>query len=330
MLLLTIKKEPWFYGNQVGEVLEYINANEAIFTHVDIRDVKKFAELKKFIIEIPKNAQPTTIYINRSGLYSLVLSSKMPKAREFKYWVTSKVLPSVDTYGFYILREKYTEKLDKLKKLTRQVKVLRKNQKKNVYSKKGVMYILRPSSEPNKKFKKLGFSNKFNSRLNTYNTSVPDDMEILFMVEVNDPESVEKCVKNIMIPYIYRDRKEFYEASTKKIKDVILQCNKCIQGELMCNKCNACSNKMNRINFMEEHMLDTHEEDIENGTNYVVMVANEDQYGGNFIKEDYAYIKTKLKNCDDALCRFRFDVTNEELYYDKINMILSGELKKNK
>ena len=84
----------WFVAKDVAGILEYSNKNDAIRTHVDEED-KGVAKC-----DTPGGKQKMTI-INESGMYSLVLSSKMPKAKEFKRWVTSEVLPSIRKHGIY-------------------------------------------------------------------------------------------------------------------------------------------------------------------------------------------------------------------------------------
>lgn len=95
---VTIYDEPWFVGKDVAHVLGYKNPQEAIRTHVDPDD--------KGVSEIltPGGKQPIPI-INESGLYSLILSSKLPGAKKFKHWVTSEVLPSIRKHGAYMTQE---------------------------------------------------------------------------------------------------------------------------------------------------------------------------------------------------------------------------------
>lgn len=92
---LTIEGEPYFVGKDVAEVLGYSNSRKAIADHVDSEDkgVTKCYTLG--------GTQQTTI-INESGLYSLILSSKLPDAKKFKHWVTSKVLPTIRKHGAYM------------------------------------------------------------------------------------------------------------------------------------------------------------------------------------------------------------------------------------
>lgn len=92
----TINGEPWFIGKDVAEILGYAKARNAISAHVDEED-KKDAPIQGNL----GGVQQMTV-INESGLYSLILQSKMPKAKQFKRWVTSEVLPSIRKNGGYI------------------------------------------------------------------------------------------------------------------------------------------------------------------------------------------------------------------------------------
>jgi anti-repressor protein len=91
---VTIDGEPWFVGKDVADILEYQNGSRDINRHVDEEDKTK-------IMLFDGNQNKETIVINESGLYSLILSSKMPKAKQFKRWVTSDVLPSIRKHGAY-------------------------------------------------------------------------------------------------------------------------------------------------------------------------------------------------------------------------------------
>lgn len=94
--VLSIDNEPWFIGRDVAEVLGYSNTRDAISKHVDEED-KGVAKC-----DTPSGAQQMTI-INESGMYSLILSSKLPSAKKFKRWVTSEVLPAIRKTGSYNL-----------------------------------------------------------------------------------------------------------------------------------------------------------------------------------------------------------------------------------
>lgn len=87
----------WFVGKDVAEALGYSKSRNAIAAHVDEED-KTHAPIQGGC----STGVQDTIVINESGLYSLILSSKLPSAKEFKHWVTSEVLPSIRKNGAYI------------------------------------------------------------------------------------------------------------------------------------------------------------------------------------------------------------------------------------
>lgn len=94
---VTINDEPWLVGKDVAQALGYQNPQKALRDHVD-DDEKTVNE--SFTV----NGTPA-ILINESGMYSLILSSKLPGAKEFKRWVTSEVLPSIRKHGAYMTPE---------------------------------------------------------------------------------------------------------------------------------------------------------------------------------------------------------------------------------
>ena len=95
---IAINGEPWFVGKDVAERLGYTDTAQAVRKHIDDED--------KGVVDLttPGGIQRATI-INESGLYSLVLSSKLPRAKAFKRWITSEVIPSIRKRGMYATAE---------------------------------------------------------------------------------------------------------------------------------------------------------------------------------------------------------------------------------
>lgn len=98
---LEINDEPCFVGKDAASILGYSNTRKAIQDHVDPEDKKDGVTIRD---SIGRNQKP--MIINESGLYSLILSSKMPNAKKFKHWVTSKVLPAIRKHGTYMTDRK--------------------------------------------------------------------------------------------------------------------------------------------------------------------------------------------------------------------------------
>lgn len=103
---VTIDDEPYFVGKDIATILGYSNTRDALAKHVDIEDKNTVA-----IHDGITRGNPNQTVINESGLYSLILSSKLPQAKEFKHWVTSEVLPTIRKHGAYMTPAKIKEVL---------------------------------------------------------------------------------------------------------------------------------------------------------------------------------------------------------------------------
>lgn len=95
---VEIDGTPWLVGKDVAAALGYKNHKDALDRHVDAEDKRQSDEV---VIHDPMGREQHPTIINESGLYSLILSSKMPKAKAFKRWVTSEVLPAIRKTGAY-------------------------------------------------------------------------------------------------------------------------------------------------------------------------------------------------------------------------------------
>ena len=121
---LVIDGEPWFVGKDVTEILGYKDSVNALKSHVDEEDKLRW--------QITTSGQRRDVsLINESGLYSLTLSSKLPSAKKFKRWVTSKILPSLRKYGAYFTPEALYQSLCKPENLIEILHALADEQKRN-------------------------------------------------------------------------------------------------------------------------------------------------------------------------------------------------------
>ena len=99
---LSLDGIPYFVGKDVAEILGYSNTKDAISVHVDEEDKRVIQRSENTTFEIPNRGLTV---INESGMYSLVLSSKLPNARKFKRWITNEVLPTIRRHGVYAVDE---------------------------------------------------------------------------------------------------------------------------------------------------------------------------------------------------------------------------------
>lgn len=102
---IEINGESWLVGKDVAERLGYSNPRDALARHVDDEDKSTVA------FHDGTSGNPNVTVINESGVYSLIMGSKLPNAKKFKRWVTSEVLPAIRKHGGYLTPEKVEEAL---------------------------------------------------------------------------------------------------------------------------------------------------------------------------------------------------------------------------
>lgn len=180
---IAVNDEVWFCGKDIAEILEYKNTEKAIEKHVDIEDKKSLKELQTMLltqcktqgIENFNKRDLIMIYINESGLYSLILRSKLPTAKQFKNYITKTLLPSMRKVGqqqyleqialLKLEQEKHQqilkEKEEELKKKETENKWLYLAAQKKVSfekreSEKGFIYTGYHANEKNSQIKKMG------------------------------------------------------------------------------------------------------------------------------------------------------------------------------
>ncbi len=122
---LLIDGEPWFVGIDVAVALGYAKPHNALNRHVDGDD-----SLKRGVIDSVGRMQDT-IFINESGMYSLILSSRLPNAKKFKRWVTSEVIPSIRKYGAYMTAETLYKTMSDPRELAKLLNALADEKDKN-------------------------------------------------------------------------------------------------------------------------------------------------------------------------------------------------------
>ena len=311
---------PWFSGADCARLLKYNDTDQAIRTHVNIDDKTSIDKLKQFMKYKIPYTKPNSIYINESGLYSLLLSSRKEQAEPFKRWILKEVIPRIRKTGEYKVESKYKKKLiqleKKLKEKSKRVRILEHNQKKKKYKVTGLIYVLRSINHGSDGLIKMGRTTDLNKRLNTYNTSVPDDMELLFVLEVDDPISVEHCIKGLASQFIYRKNKEYYRCTLKKFKKIIIQCDKLVRGEQYCDSCQSRVNSFSH--FYDDHNM------TDDAVLYLDLVI--DQTGGTRIPDEtfldipIMYSDRIKEHCQNNFLPI-YDYHNTPSYICKIDQI---------
>ncbi|MBQ6968067.1 MAG: phage antirepressor KilAC domain-containing protein [Lachnospiraceae bacterium] len=128
---VEINGEPWFVGKDIAQALGYSNTNDALKNHVDDEDKKMGSETATPYITDSMGRKQYPLFINESGLYSLVLRSDLPGSKKFKRWVTSEVIPSIRKHGAYMTQETIEKALTSPDFLIQLATKLKEEQEKN-------------------------------------------------------------------------------------------------------------------------------------------------------------------------------------------------------
>lgn len=229
IIIIDQDNNAWFNAKQICKILEYDKngTNVIVKRYVDYQNQTTYDNIKEYA-QYHYNIQDHAIFINEAGLYELVLRSKMPKAIEFKRWVTQDVIPAIRKTGTYTIEKKYENKLknlnEQIKTYKKRIKVLENNQKKSKYPEGGYVYVLKPPDQKNTNLHKIGQTMNLEKRINTYNTSLPDNMIIVHKAKTDDPIAVEYCVKGKINHLRYRKNKEYYEIKKESLIKVVDAC----------------------------------------------------------------------------------------------------------
>jgi prophage antirepressor-like protein len=204
----------YFKAKHVAKMLEYVDTTQAIQNNVDFEDKIKISDIfgggvwqtpPPKISELLESEDLKTIYINESGFYSIILASKKEEAKQFKRWVTSKVLPSIRKTGGYNMFDNYIEEdLDK-------------------YYNKDCVYIINIKDN----IYKYGYTSHIFKRLQAHKTNLKYN-KIIKIFEMNNmneairlENKIKKLVKLSNINMIYNNHIEIFAVNNIDLQDLI-------------------------------------------------------------------------------------------------------------
>jgi prophage antirepressor-like protein len=217
----------WFNANDTADAIGYKRPRDTINKMVD-------KDEKKFIIDIKTKIKlhPQTIYLSESGLYNLILQSKLPKAKKFKKWVTYDVLPSIRKYGSYKLKTKYETELNgvlnDLKFLKKENEVLKNDMKKECFPDGGIVYVIDYSDDKHDIYR-IGMTNCMNKRKSLYDTHSLHKKKVIHMIESDCPLRLETCIRSMLYDKRYKNNKDYFICSLQTIKRAFTTCLKSIE-----------------------------------------------------------------------------------------------------
>jgi prophage antirepressor-like protein len=250
----------WFGCKEILTSLEYKDIKDAMKAHID-KDNK--IQLKNINHSINTKQHPNTIYINESGLYKLIFSSKMKKAKIFTNWVTNDVLPSIRKYGYYKMKKSYeidkNDLMEKINYLEKQNKLMINDMKKEKYKNGALVYIV-DYSDDNKYEKnvyRLGATDNMNKRKAIYDTHTLHKKPVVEKYFTEKPLQLESCIRSMLYDYRYKNKKDFYLCEIDIIKKAFKNCTKSIKNM---NQLGGGKNKIDLLKLQVKYL----EGEIEN------------------------------------------------------------------
>ena len=216
----------WFNAKQICISLKYKESNKAITKNVEKEDK---IQLKNMNINFKVKQQPDSIYINESGLYSLLLSSRTKKAKKFVKWIRNDVLPLIRQNNIFSTDTEITRLQKKINELENKNKMLLNDMKIEKFPEGGMVYIVEDFDANNDLYYKLGKTDDMNKRIKIYNTHSIHNKKVVHYVEVECPLPLETCIRSMLYKYRYKNRKDYFVCSLNKIKKAFNECVKSLK-----------------------------------------------------------------------------------------------------
>jgi hypothetical protein len=165
-------------------------------------------------------------------MYSLLLQSRLKKAKKFKLWITKIVLPSIRKFGYYKLKKEHEKDINEIMKkinfLEKQNNKLKNELKVDKFPNGSLVYIVDYTDEQENMYR-LGQSDDMEKRKKIYDTHTIYKKNIKLMKEVSCPLQFETCLKSMLYNYRIKNRKDFYECDIKKIEKAFEKCEDSIK-----------------------------------------------------------------------------------------------------
>lgn len=155
--------------------------------------------------------QPDSVYVNESGLYSLLISAKTIKAKKFNKWITNEVLPLMRRSNIFSTDVEITNLIKKITELETKNKILQNDMKLEKFPKGAVVYVVEDIDVDGEIYYKIGKTNDMNKRIKIYNTHSIHNKKIIFYVDAVCPLQLETCVRSMLYNYRFKNNKDYYK-----------------------------------------------------------------------------------------------------------------------
>ena len=231
IIIIDNNNSIWFNAKQICISLKYKQPQQAIINNVEKIDK---IQLKNMNIGFKIEQQPDSIYINESGLYSLLISSKNKKSKKFIKWITNDVLPKLREQKIFPPDKEITKLLKKINELEIKNKLLQNDLKIEKFPKGAIVYINEEYDINGEIYYKLGKTDDMNKRIKIHNTHSIHNKNVVHYVEILCPLQLETCIRSMLYKYRYKNRKDYFKCGFNKIIKAFDKCMesiKCVESQ---------------------------------------------------------------------------------------------------
>ena len=232
-IIIDNSKIFWFNAKQICKSLNYVDTKHIITKHVEKEDK---IQLKNMNITFKIKQQPNSIYINESGLYTLLLSSRNKKSKKFMKWVTSDVLPKLRQQNIFSPDKDITNLLQKINNLENKNKILLNDLKLEKFPEGGIVYVTKEIDENKETYYKIGKTDNMNKRIQIHNSHSIHNKTVVHFIESKCPKQLESCILSMLYKFRYKTKKDYFVCSLTRIKKAFSECHKSIK----CVECLDC------------------------------------------------------------------------------------------
>lgn len=214
----------WFNAKQICISLEYKELKKTISNNVEKIDK---IQLKNMNISFEMQQQPDSIYINESGLYTLLITSRNKKSKKFIKWITNDVLPKLRQKNIFSPDENITKLLKKINELESKNKLLQNDLKLEKFPEGAMVYVIEDTDINNEIYYRIGKTDDMNKRIKIHNTHSIHNKKVVHYTELLCPLQLETCVRSMLYKYRYKNKKDYFKCELNKI---IKAFDKCIES----------------------------------------------------------------------------------------------------
>jgi prophage antirepressor-like protein len=231
IIIIDNNNNIWFNAKQICVSLNYKQAKRAITNNVEKIDK---IQLKNMNIGFEIQQQPDSIYINESGLYSLLISSKTKKSKKFIKWITNDVLPKLREQKIFSPDKEITKLLKKINELETKNKLLQNDLKIEKFPEGAMVYITEEIDIDGEIYYKLGKTDDMNKRIKIHNTHSIHNKKVVHYVELLCPLQLETCIRSMLYNYRYKNKKDYFKCNFNKVIKAFDKCMesiKCVESQ---------------------------------------------------------------------------------------------------